>query len=307
MEFTPGLVAVLAALTVFLGLYAIFAPVVSHKRDTTGEEFIETRKETNEGSEDKGNSTVKYVRRMLNNFLPALGMKSLSPKTVTSFKNLMIKSGNPWKLQSPEEFIAAMVLFGIVGGFIGLIFSVLGLIPVSPFIMVPAVGGLAGIFPYSVYNTAKNKRVNEIQKQLPEGLDLLVVTLTSGLPFAPSLTEVVPQMPEGLLKDIFAGMDERLRGGDSLENVLNAFSREIDSEEVESFVKAILQSQQLGSDITETLASQAIFVRTNHEARVQRKIAKLSTTMFIPLAGTMLPAFLVIFIAPNIMSILTMI
>lgn len=306
MEFTPGLVAVLGALTVFLGLYAIFSPNQTQTKDTTGEEFIEGRRNPLE-LEESDSSTVKYVRKLINNFLPALGIRGLSPSTKANIHSLMIKSGNPWKLYSPEEYVTSFILFGIIGFFIGLVVAVLNVMPVSPYVLIPITTLLTAAVPYSVYNSAKQRRVNEIQKQLPEALDLLVVTLTSGLPFAPSLTEVVPQLPPGLLKDIFTGMDERLRGGDSLENVLLAFSREIDSEEVESFVKAIIQSQQLGSDITETLASQAIFVRTNHEARVQRKIAKLSTTMFIPLAGTMLPAFLIIFIAPSITAITTMI
>ena len=299
MEFTPGIIAVLGALTVFLGLYAIFAPSNKTLQDTTGEEFIKgTRNPLQIDEEDS--STVKYVRRMLNNFLPALGLKGLNPTTQNNLKNLMVKSGNPWKLYSPEELVGSIFVFASVG----FIVSIFNLIPLSPYILIFFTTLLAGAMPYSVYNTAKQARTAEVQKQLPEALDLLVVTLASGLPFAPALSEVVPQMPPGLLKTIFTNMDKKLRAGESLENVLNSFTEEIESEEVESFVKAIIMSQQLGSDITETLSSQAVFVRTNHEARVQKKIARLSTSMFIPLAGTMLPAFLMIFIAPSIVSII---
>jgi tight adherence protein C len=303
MEFTPGIVAVLGALTVFLGLYAIFAPSNKTLQDATGEEFIEGTRNPLE-IDEKDASTVKYVRKMLNNFLPALGLKGLNSTTQNSLKSLMVKSGNPWKLYSPEELLGSMIVFAAVGFFTGLVVGLFNLIPISTYVLVFLTTLLAGAMPYSIYNTAKQSRSNEVQKQLPEALDLLVVTLASGLPFAPALSEVVPQMPPGLLKDMFKVMDEKLRAGDSLENALNAFANEVESDEVESFVKAIIQSQQLGSDITETLSNQAVFVRTNHEARVQKKIARLSTSMFIPLAGTMLPAFLIIFIAPSIVSII---
>jgi len=296
MTFSPGLVAVLAALTVFLTLYAIFTPVIKARRDSIKDEFF-----GGESPSDVVDDTLgKYAKPLLNNFLPQLPLKNMSPAKRNNIADLLIKSGNPWKL-SPEEYVGVQIVFAAIGFFAGLVLAVFNLIPVVPPYAIVAMFALIGFaLPYSIHNSRKQTRVKEIQRQLPEALDLLVVTLTSGQPFEPALNQVVPQLPPGLLRDELMKINLKIRAGNTLERALTDFSREIASEEVESFVKAIIQSQKLGADITETLAQQANFVRNNHEARVQQMIARLSTVMFIPLAATMLPAFLIIFLAPSI-------
>jgi pilus assembly protein TadC len=86
----------------------------------------------------------------------------------------------------------------------------------------------------------------------------------------------------------------------TLEHTLRTLYRNIDSQEVEAFAKAIIQTQQLGSDVSETLARQAEFARSNYRALLDRMIARLNTTLFIPLSLTMLPALLIVFIAPTL-------
>lgn len=297
MTFTPGLVAVLAALTVFLTLYAIFAPINAIKKDRIEDDIFGEKEE-----EETTDSLGKYAKPLINNFLPQLPIKALSPQSRSKLSAFIAKAGNPWKL-SPEEFVGVLIVFAAIGLFAGLITAVFNLIPIPAFLLVTITTLMGAAIPYSVYNSKRQSRTNEIQKQLPEALDLLVVTLTAGQPFEAALNQVVPQIPPGLLKDELSKINMQIRAGTTLERALMNFSKIIDSEEVESFSKAIIQAQRLGSDITETLSHQAEFVRNNHEARVQRMIARLSTTMFIPLAGTMLPAFLIIFLAPSLTSL----
>lgn len=301
-EFTPGLVAVLAALAVFLTLYAIFAPIAEARRDTIKDEFFGG----GTASEAVDDALGKYTKPLLSNFLPQLPIKSLKPESRNKIADLLIKSGNPWKI-SPEEYLGIQIVFAAIGFFAGLVIAVFNLIPAVPnWLFMPMFALIGFALPYSIHNSRKEARVKEVQKQLPEALDLLVVTLTSGQPFEPALNQVVPQLPPGLLRDELLKINLQIRAGTTLDRALIGFAREIDSEEVESFVKAIIQAQKLGADITETLGHQATFVRNNHEARIQRMIARLSTTMFIPLAGTMLPAFLIIFLAPSISQLTSM-
>ncbi len=299
MTFTPGLVAVLGALTVFIALYAIFTPIVKTKRDSIKDEFFGST----EASDQIDATLGKYAKPLLNNFLPQLPLGQMAPKRRNDIADLLIKSGNPWKL-TPEEYVGVQIVFSAIGFFVGLVLGVLGLIPVvPPYLIVIGFTAIGFFLPISVHRTRRDSRVKDIQKQLPEALDLLVVTLTSGQPFEPALAQVVPQLLPGLLRDQLLTINLKIRAGNTLERALLDFSREIASEEVESFTKAIVQAQKLGADITETLAQQATFVRNNHEARVQRMIARLETIMFIPLAATMLPAFLIIFLAPSISSL----
>jgi tight adherence protein C len=301
--YAPGIIALLGALTVICALYAIYTPVKALKRDSIKDEFFGGNTTTATTGEGIG----KYARPLLNNFLPQFPAPEMSAERKDKVAEFILKAGNPWKL-NPEEYSAMKWIFASIGFFIGLVISVLNLVPFIPWYAFLGLFTLVGFaIPYSTYNSKKEARTHEAQKELPEALDLLVVTLTAGEPFESAIRQVVTQLPKGLIKDELGKVDLKIRAGNSLESALTTFSSEIDAEEVESFTKSIIQAQKLGADVTETLQQQAMFVRENHEARVEKMIARLSTLMFIPLAATMLPAFIIIFLLPSIQQISSMI
>jgi tight adherence protein C len=291
----PGLAAVFIGLTVFFTLYAVFTPFVATKTVSISDDVFGE-------SEDfvPEDSIGKYVRPILRNFLPQLPMGAVSKNRRKSLSELIIKSGNPWKV-TPEEFVGLQIAFAVAGFMIGAALGFTGLIPFIPPLLIVLILPVMGFFvPYSIYNSRKEARTKAIQKQLPEALDLLTVTLTSGQTFEPALRNITTQLPEGLLRQEFTKINVELQAGSTLERTLTAFWKNNASEEAESFSKAVVQTQKLGSDVSETLVQQSQFARANYEARIQKMIARLSTTMFIPLICTMLPAFLIIFIVPTL-------
>lgn len=294
-----GLISLFAALTVFFALYAIYAPVV-HKESKNGgieEEVFGVQEDTYAADDSLG----KYVRPVLNNFLPQLPEIKLSDERKKSLANLIIKSGNPWKL-SAEEFIGLQAALAVFGLLAGSALAVTGLIPeiLPPIVIVIFFGAVGYLGPYSIYNSKKQARTKAIEKELPGALDLLTITIASGQVFEYALESVTKQLPEGLLRVEFAKVIVELQAGSSLERSFGDLSHKFESEDLESFTKAVTQASKLGSDVSDTLAQQADFVRSNYEARLEKMIAKLETTMFIPLIMTMLPAFMIIFIAPTI-------
>jgi tight adherence protein C len=294
----PAIIALLGMLTVICALYAIYTPMKAPKRDAIKDEFF-----NGTSSDMVTDSLGKYARPLVNNFLPQLPTAELTQERKEKVADFILKAGNPWKL-NPEEYLAMKYIFGAIGFFIGLVLAVLNLIPVAPWYAVIGLFTLIGGFiPYSTYNSKKQSRTIESQKQLPEALDLLVVTLTAGEPFESALGQIVQQLPDGLMKIELSKVNLKIKAGTTLERALTQLSKEIESEELDSFGRAIIQAQKLGADVTETLQQQASFVRENHEARVEKMIAKLSSLMFIPLAATMLPAFLIIFLAPSLIQI----
>lgn len=292
----PGLAAIFVGLGVFFVFYAVYAPFTELKKDSIQDEVF--------GAQDDfvpTDSLGKYVRPILNNILPQLPMAPLSEKRKKSISDLMIKSGNPWRL-TPEEFVGIQITFAIIGFMVGCALGFTGIIPavVPPLVVVIGLALAGFLIPYSVYNSKKESRTRDIQKQLPEALDLLTVTLGSGQTFEPALRNITTQLPEGLLRQEFTKINVELQAGSSLERSLTSFYRTNAAEEAESFAKAVIQTQKLGSDVTETLEQQSDLARENYEARIERMIGRLATTMFIPLIITMLPAFLIIFIVPTL-------
>lgn len=282
----PAVAALFAGLAVFFVAYSILAPTIKRAR-TNSEEVPEN------------DAIGKMVKPILNEFIDQIPAISLNENRTRKLDELIYKSGNPWKLNR-EELIGIMLAFGITGAIVGAMLALTGQIPANPIVVVIALGAAGFFYPFSVYRSARQKRTIDMQNNLPEALDLLTVSLSAGETFQPALTSVIKQLPKSLLRDELKKVALGIQSGLPLEKSLTDFAKVTDSEEAEAFAKAIIQSQKLGSDVSEVLAQQAAFTRNAKETRLEEKIARLNTTLFIPLSLTMLPAFLIIFLAPII-------
>lgn len=285
---SPGLPALLAGLAILLAAYALLAP-----RGT----IPKSRKARQESQDAVG----RYVKPMLGEILPSLGNATrMSDIKRDSIQQLIVRAGNPWNL-TPEEYRGTQFLFALLGAVFGVVLILADMTAGFPWLMILLMcAGFGFLVPYSVHNTARQKRASEIQKQLPEALDLLVVTMSSGLNFEPALQEVTPRLPDGLLKDELGIVSREIAAGQPLARALMNFSERAASDEAEGFAKAVAQAQDLGADVSDALAAQAVSARDAFEALLEKKIASLPTRMFAILAPTLLPAFLLIFLAPAI-------
>lgn len=288
-----GLASLLIGISVFLVMYAIFAPRSSNS--------LASRVAPNTGGDDSFN---RYIRPMLRNFIPQTPLAAAAENMGSDkIELLLIRSGNPWRIRA-EEFLGIQALFAAIGLFAGILMAAF-----SPITAIPGIVWLLGFplagyaIPYSYHNTLKENRSKEVQKQLPEALDLLVITLAAGQNFEPALDQVAPTLPEGLLRDEMVKVNYELAAGRSIEAALLDFARRASSDEVESFAKAVSQAQRLGADVSETLVNQAASARSAYESRIEKKISRLSSIMMIPLVFTMIPALMLIILAPTLSSL----
>lgn len=291
-----ALASILAGITVFLIMWPILAPKFTHRRTDTSSELYKMQYE-------QMDTLGKYTQPILDEFMTNMPNVDMGDIRKQNLNKLIQKSGNPWKINA-DELVGLMIAFGIGGSIVGVFVSVLGIVPAHPALIILGFGVLAFLYPYSTYRSAREKRAEEMRKYLPEALDLLTVSLSSGLTFQPAIISVAAQLPDSIVKEEFQKIAANIGAGQTLAKALKTLSDSTESEEAESFVKAVIMSQKLGSDVTETLAQQAEFARSAKETRLQEKIARLNTTLFIPISLTMLPAFLIIFVAPILLGLL---
>lgn len=299
---TVGLIAFFSGIATFFILYALYAPIV--KKDKVSQAKIDVFGE-DEHTYETSDTLGKYVRPILSNFLPQLPALPISTSSRNSLKNLILKSGNPWRI-SPDEFLGLTIALSILGLLVGSAITILAPLPsyLPPIVVILFTTSMFGAMPYMQYTSEKNNRTKTIEKELPEALDLLVITINSGQVFEFALENITKMLPEGMLRTEFTKVVIELQAGTTLERALVELRTKFESEDLESFTKAVIQTSKLGSNVTDTLTQQANFVRENWKARMERRIAKLETTLIIPLGVLMLPAFMLIFIAPT-MSQLT--
>jgi tight adherence protein C len=298
-----GFVAFLFAIAAFLVVYAMMAPVNEYRQeDFSNESWGEVR--AGASAADSG-IFDRFVRPAVRNFLPQTPMAALvKARNNSKVQELLVRSGNPWNIQ-PEEFFGVQFVSGAAGFAAALLLVWMEILPAAvPFAAWLAVGAVGGAFlPKVLLDKERGKRRKQAQRGLPEALDLIVITLNSGMNFTPALAEVVKRLPEGLVKDELGRVSLDLRAGRTLERALLDFARRAPSDEVESFCKSVVQAERLGADVAETLTDQAETARQSYEALLDEKIGKLPTTLFFPILGLMLPALFIMILAPAFSSI----
>lgn len=304
---TIEIVALLAGAAVFFAVYAIMAPV--NDLSFGGEDEFTA---SNGGwrvtvTAPAGDSAFeKYVRPAVRNFLPQAPMAVvLHARRDQKAAELLVRSGNPWNIL-PEELFGIRVL-GAAAAFVGAVaLTAIGALPPllgSTALWLPLMGYLGWWYPGSRLKAARGKRIKSARKGLPEALDLLIITLNSGMNFAPALAEVVERLPEGIIEVELRRVLADLQAGRRLDAALADLARRAPSDEVESFCKAIVVSERLGSDVSETLRNQADAARQAYEAHLDVRIGKLSTTLYFPILCFMLPALFLAILAPAFSSI----
>jgi tight adherence protein C len=292
-----GLSCFFIGLAIFLGVYALKAPI----HELAAPEFT-ADPSLDEDAAGRGGFFERIVRPMVHNFLPQTPMFALTrARNDSRVARLLVRSGNPWNV-TPEEFYGIRLL----GAFVGIVWMLLAtfadvlpsMIPMFGYLVVGAAGGY--YVPKVLLDRAYGKRKKDSEKGLPEALDMIVITMNSGQNFQPAVAEVVRTLPPGIIRDELARVSTDIRSGKTVERALLDFARRAPTEDVESFCKAIVQAQRIGSDVTQTLRAQAERARQTFEENLAVRIGKLPTTLFFPIIGFMVPAMFIALMAPSL-------
>lgn len=219
-------------------------------------------------------------------------------------EDLLVRSGNPWKL-TVQEFIFLQLVGAFIGFIIGWIvwFILPDNIAIPWFIIVPG-AMLAGYFiPRSRYNDQAKRRDLDFKRQLPEALDLAIISLSGGVTFIEALRQSIPNMQDGVLKKEFQDIVASFDTGQTLDASLIQFSNRAPNESIRTFVQAVREASELDTPLVEVLKSRAEASRSEFFALVNAKTAAVSSKIMGVLTPTILPAMLIISVAPSISSI----
>jgi tight adherence protein C len=146
-------------------------------------------------------------------------------------------------------------------------------------------------------------RFEQIEYDLPELIDLLVVSIESGLSLTGSLRVATERMVGPLGDEMKLLLHEQQMGLGSDEAMRNLLER-CDTDGIRSFVRAIIQGEQLGVSIGQIMRNLALEMRKKRRQKAEERAQKAPVKVLFPLVFLIFPAIFVVILGPAIFPVL---
>ena len=193
-----------------------------------------------------------------------------------------------------ERFVGYRVIAGVFLPALLLLLSVSsGGLSLRTFVLI-IMGGLLGwLLPGMFVKRRGAARMQEIDIEVPELVDLLVTTVEAGVGFAAALQLVARRVEGPLGQELRITLREQGMGL-TIEDALENMRTRVDSLSVRTFVQAIVQGQLLGVSIGKILRDLAVEMRKRRRQMAEERAQKVPTKMLFPLVFLILPALFII-------------
>jgi tight adherence protein C len=200
-------------------------------------------------------------------------------------------------------FVALQLIAMGVGVAVGLGLAVL-LAAGPPVLYLGPVGG--GVLGYLVPSMTISRKIKKRQKQillaLPSALDLLTISVEAGLAFDAALARVTEKYKNVLSAEFNQVLNEVRLGRPRLE-ALDDMGRRNKVEELNNFLQAIIQSEQLGVGIANVLRIQSEEIRRRRRQRAEEAGQKAPIKMLIPMIGCIFPTLFIVLLGPAVIQV----
>ena len=222
--------------------------------------------------------------------------KDTQIRGIEAIQRKLALAGNPYRW-TPADYLGIKVFAGLVLGGVLFFLMTIGGDPGWAFVF----GGIGAAFgwfgPDLMLRSKTQARQKQIQRGLPDALDLLVISVEAGLGFDAAIQRLVDKRTDALATE-FARVLAEMRVGRSRRDALKDMVLRTQVPDLNNFVGAILQAEQLGVSVTKVLTVQAEQMRVVRRQRAEEKAAQLQLKMIFPLAIFIFPALCVVIMGP---------
>jgi len=250
-------------------------------------------------------NTKSFSERVVQPAVEKLGnylSKRVSANQRQALQFKMDLAGRPANL-SPEDFMAIRIGLAILLFIVGLGLGFFMHTPLYEAIGA-AVGAALGYFgPMLWLNQKVGDRRKQIQRALPDALDLLTISVEAGLAFDAAVVRVVEKFHNALTDELNQVSIESKLGRPRLE-ALDAMGRRCGVPDLHNFVQAIIQSEQMGVGIARILRLQSDEIRRKRRQYAQEKAAQATLKMLLPMVGCIFPTLWIVLLGPAILIII---
>ncbi len=300
MLFIMGILLVFTALGLLATAMRNAAPSTGVARSIELIEAMTTA--PSELTKDLDKSFGERVLIPLQNRFSGLGRRLSGADSAERIRHKLDLAGNPpgWTV---DRVMSGKVVGAMAGFVVGLLFSfMLGGMATKLLVIVGAI--LAGFFAPSMYLYQRSyDRSKRIQRELPDAIDLLTISVESGLGFDAALQQVAYNT-EGPLADEFSRVLREMQIGSSRSEALRGLAERTNLTELRSFVSAMVQADAFGIPIANVLRVQSSEMRVKRRQRAEEKAQQVPVKMTIPLIFCILPSLFIVIMGPAVIQMM---
>jgi tight adherence protein C len=233
----------------------------------------------------------------------ALGRKLTPADHADRIRQRLEYAGNPprWTV---DKVISLKVVGSGVALLLALLVTVLVGLGIAPTLVICASAAGVGFLAPDMYLYQKAyDRTAQLQKALPDALDLLTISVESGLGFDAALSQVA-RNTEGPLADELARVLQEMQIGMGRGAALRALGDRTRVADVKSFVSAIVQADALGIPVAQVLRLQSREIRTKRRQRAEEQAQKVAIKILVPMIFCVLPCLFIAVLGPAAVGVL---
>jgi tight adherence protein C len=220
-------------------------------------------------------------QRAIRKQLIAAGLYNTSPRMIVGYR-ILLAGGLPiiwlW-LAAATGFPSGLIVVGVIFGAI-----------------------VGWILPMLVLNRRARERTYAIDYELPELIDLLVVTLEAGISFVASMQMAAERLGGPLGVELRITLQEQ-RMGLTTNEALTAMLGRADTPGMRTFVRSVIQGETLGTSTGQIMRNLAIEMRKRRRSTAEERAQKAPIKILFPLVFLIFPAMFIVLLGPVAYSI----
>ncbi len=249
-----------------------------------------------------GPERLRFSERVITPLVASLSrtMLRLTPKqNLESIAALLMSAG--MRDTSPQSFLASKAACAIGGLVLGLLLGSASSGGLAFFFGL-GLAALGYITPAVIVSSRARRRGAQLVAALPDALDLLAVSVEAGLGFDAAVAKITQHM-HGPLSDEFELALGEMRIGESRPDALKKLALRAGTPEIASFVRSIIQADQLGTSLGRILRVQATDTRNKRQAAAEERAMKAPIKMLFPTVLFIFPAMFIVVLGPAMLSL----
>ena len=163
---------------------------------------------------------------------------------------------------------------------------------------------MAGFFAPGLYLYQKAyDRGLKLERELPDAIDLLTISVESGLGFDAAIQQVA-RNTDGPLADEFSRVLREMQIGQSRAASLRGLADRTNVADVRTFVSAMVQADAFGIPVGQVLRIQSGEMRVKRRQRAEEKAQQVPVKITIPLIFCILPTLFIAVMGPAVINIM---